>query len=75
MSNRSGVEGVPPSGVSPTKGYPPTKKLSLFLRNCKIVKKYEITTYTVYYLRCNREMVVIECDKDNNCIETVRVKL
>jgi hypothetical protein len=59
------------TGVSPK-----LKKLHLFLRNCKIDKKYEITTYTVYYLRCGKnEMVIIECDKDNNCIETLRIKL
>ena len=46
------------------------------MRNCRIEKKYEITTYAVYYLRCgNKEMVIIECDKENNCVETIRVKL
>jgi len=55
---------------------PKLKKLHLFLRNCRIEKKYEITTYAVYYLRCgNKEMVIIECDKENNCVETIRVKL
>jgi len=62
--------------IGDVRGYPPKlKKLYLFLRNCRIEKKYEITTYTIYYLGCGREMVIIECDRENNCVETIRVKL
>jgi len=51
------------------------KKLHLFLRNCKIQRKYEINNYYLIYLLCNNgEVVVIECNKDNECIETIRVK-
>ena len=52
------------------------KPLHLFLRNCKIQKKYEINHYfLIYLLFSNHEMVVIECNDKNECIETVRLKL
>jgi len=54
---------------------PHLKKLHVFLRNCKIQKKYDVNNYFLIYLLCNNgEVVVIECNKNNECIETVRVK-
>jgi len=55
---------------------PKLQKFSHFLRNCKIEKKYEINNYFLIYLFCrNKELIVVECDKQNNCIETVKVEL
>jgi len=55
---------------------PKLKPLHLFLRNCKVQRKYEINNYYLIYLLCNNyDMVVIECNKQNQCIETVRLKL
>jgi len=52
------------------------KPLHLFLRNCKIERKYEINHYFLIYLLCQgNQMVVIECNEQNQCIETVRLKL
>ena len=64
------------AGVPPTNGYPPKlKKFHLFLRNCKVIKKYELETYTLYYMLCGKEQLTVECDKENNCIEVIRIKL
>jgi len=54
---------------------PRLKKLHLFLRNCKVIKRYELDTYTIYYLICGKEQVTIECDKEGNCVETVKLSL
>jgi len=54
---------------------PRLKKLHVFLRNCKVIKRYELDTYTIYYLLCGKDQVTIECDKENNCVETVKVSL
>jgi len=39
------------------------------------MKKYELPNYTIYYLLCRKEQVVIECNKENDCVEILRVKL
>ena len=63
-------------GVSPVTEHPPKlKKFHLFLRNCRIKKKYELPNYTVYYFLCGKEEVVVECNKENDCVETLRVNL
>ena len=63
-------------GVPANSGYPPKlRKLHLFLRNCKVVKKYELPNYTIYYLICGKEEMIIECNKENICVESLRVKL
>jgi len=54
---------------------PKLRRFYTFLRNCKVVRKYDLDTYYLIYLMCGNEMVVLNCSKDNQCIETVRVKV
>jgi len=65
--------GTPLKGVSPSK--PKLKKFHLFLRNCKVLKKFDLDVYFLIYLSCGREMIVLECTKTNECIETVRLRV
>ena len=58
------------------KGTPPKlKKLHLFLRNCKVLKRYDLDNYVLYYLVCGKDQTVVECNYQNECVEIVRVSL
>lgn len=54
---------------------PKLKKFHLFLRNCKVMRKYDLDTYFMIYLSCGKDLVVIECSKNNECLESVRLKV
>lgn len=55
---------------------PKLKKFHNYLRNCKIERRYEINNYFLIYLFCqNGYLVVLECNPQQDCVETVKVKL